>query len=142
MQHITALLPSDSGKRPQSATSSSISGCTELAEMREIAREITAGMSALYGQKFRAQWPSVEGWRDAIIEWAKSLQPYGKQAIRDGFDGLKQSGAAWPPSLPEFLDVVRTSSRPEHRTFVALPRPKSDPGTVALAIQVMRESLR
>jgi hypothetical protein len=55
---------------------------------------------------------------------------------------MKSEARAWPPSLSEFIGLVRHQRRPEHQRYVALPRPAADPGTVALALQVMRQALR
>lgn len=110
--------------------------------MREIAKAITAGMSALYGQKFRAQWPTLDGWKAAIIEWAKSCRPYGTKAVENAIGSLKCTGSAWPPSLPEFLDVVREANRPEQITYVSLPRPLCDRSIAEQAISAMRGMLR
>lgn len=65
-------------------------------------------------------------YEDVRADWASRLGKFPRHAIASGFDALIDSGAEWPPTLPEFVKLCKAFVRPEQMVYNALPAPGAD----------------
>lgn len=85
-------------------------------------------LAALYGDSFLRKWEHVPK-GDLLQTWAEGLGPYADdgehrgQRIKWALAQLRDNNP-FPPSLPEFIALVRQAPRPEVQ---ALPAPKVAP---------------
>lgn len=90
-----------------------------------------AKMAALYGESFARKWEGVPK-ADLMATWAEALGPYADEPPHRGerlkwaLDQLRDNNP-YPPTLPEFVQLVRQAPRPQRP---ALPEPKV-PASVA-----------
>ena len=85
-------------------------------------------LAALYGDQFLRKWEHVPK-ADLLQTWAEGLGPYADDGEHRGMRlkwALSQlrDNNPFPPSLPEFIALVRQAPRPE---VPALPAPKVAP---------------
>jgi hypothetical protein len=89
---------------------------------------------------------------DAMIEWGRTLHGYPPEMIGKAIDAMKEAHKKYPPSLPEFQDLVKremNSGNPAtaaHRPFPQLPPPRKSRQEMredaACAMEVMRKVLQ
>ncbi len=85
-------------------------------------------MAAIYGDQFARKWEAVPR-AELVGQWAEALAPYADdgehrgQRIKWALVQLRDNNP-FPPSLPEFVALVRQAPRPE---VPALPAPKVSP---------------
>jgi len=85
-------------------------------------------LAALYGDQFLRKWEHVPK-ADLLATWAEALGPYADdgehrgQRIKWALVQLRDNNP-FPPTLPEFVQLVRQAPRPQP---VALPAPKVSP---------------
>lgn len=90
-----------------------------------------AKMAALYGESFARKWEGVPK-ADLMATWAEALWPYADEPPHRGerlkwaLDQLRDNNP-YPPTLPEFVQLLRQAPRPQRP---ALPEPKV-PASVA-----------
>jgi hypothetical protein len=97
-----------------------------------------ARFTAIYGaQKMASAWGNVDvDERNAV--WAEALGRYELLTIGEAVRELAEDGTGWPPTLPEFVAIVRAKAEPTpamHRP--ALPVPKRTPEEVAAGAEQM-----
>jgi hypothetical protein len=93
-------------------------------------------MTAIYGaQKMAAVWTDVDA--DEIRRtWQMTLSKYPRDALRAAADAMGDECGQWPPTLTEFVALVRGKIlAPEHRP--ALPVPKRTPEEIAAGAEQM-----
>lgn len=70
--------------------------------------------------------------------WSEALGRYPREALSEAVLALPEEHGAWPPTLPEFVAIVRRKAEPVaamHRA--ALPVPKRTPEEVAAGAEQM-----
>lgn len=70
--------------------------------MRPLSERQTAKLWVLMGDAFGSKWTSQHGETDAGGTWAKGLAGLTGADVARGMAILVNSGADWPPALPEF----------------------------------------
>lgn len=79
-----------------------------------LADRVFANLSAMYGsQKMATMWRDAESPQAVRVVWEATLRQYDVLAIRDALQQLARTGSAWPPTLPEFVALIRDARRPE-----------------------------
>lgn len=104
---------------------------------------IFSRFSAVWGvQKIGAMFPP-ESHDEVRSVWAEQLGRYSGQTIGAALQAVVDSGAAWPPTLPEFLEACRRSSleRVAHAPAVMLPRPTPNQQLAQAAIAKAAQSV-
>ncbi len=72
-------------------------------------------------QKVGAMWDGAN--LDEVRSvWGRALGPYELETIGKAVDAIQRSGREWPPTLPEFLAVMRQFNAPQ--SLEALPPPE------------------
>lgn len=100
-------------------------------------------LAALYGDQFLRKWEHVPK-ADLLQTWAEGLGPYADEGEHRG-QRLKWALAQlrdnnpFPPSLPEFIALVRQSPRPE---VPALPAPKVAPEVASQRADEMAQTVK
>ena len=62
---------------------------------------------SIYGaQKVATAWGNVAADERNVV-WAEALGRFPLQAIGDAVRDLAEHGTGWPPTLPEFVQMVR-----------------------------------
>lgn len=84
--------------------------------------------AAMYGEKFASQWRNVPE-SEIVSVWSEALGPYADDGEHRGSRikwALMQlrDNNPFPPTLPEFVQLVRQAPRPQP---AALPAPKVSP---------------
>lgn len=84
-----------------------------------------ARFTAIYGaQKMASAWGNVDvAERNAV--WAEALGRYELLTIGEAVRELAEDGNGWPPTLPEFVAIVRAKAEPipaMHRAALPVPR--------------------
>lgn len=95
-------------------------------------------MTAIYGaQKMGAVWTDVDA--DQVRRtWQMTLSKYPRDALRAAADAMGDECGQWPPTLVEFVALVRSKiTAPEHRP--ALPVPKRTDAEIAEGAEQMRK---
>lgn len=106
--------------------------------------KLFARLAAIYGsQKIGAMWIDAD-MAEVKVAWGQALAKYPPAALGAALLELPETGGAWPPTLPEFVTLVReaaeaalTAGMPPllgHREQVA------DPDSPV--VQAAREELR
>ena len=93
-------------------------------------------MSAVWGaQKMSSMWTGASP-DEVRRTWARTLSRYPPQALRAAADAMGDECGQWPPTLTEFVTLVRSKiPAPEHRP--ALPVPKRTPEEIAAGAEQM-----
>lgn len=93
---------------------------------------------SIYGaQKVATAWGNVST-DDRNVVWAEALGRFPLQAIGDAVRDLAEHGTGWPPTLPEFVQMVRDKVPPAaHRP--ALPVPNRKQADIELGAQKTAE---
>lgn len=96
---------------------------------------------SIYGaQKVATAWGNVST-EDRNVVWAEALGRFPLQAIGDAVRDLAEHGTGWPPTLPEFVQMVRDQlPRPEHKP--ALPPPARTTEDIAAGSRHVQELVR
>ena len=77
---------------------------------------------AIYGaQKTATAWGNGDATERALV-WHQSLSKYPMQTVGDALRELAEIGTGWPPTLPEFVALVR-AKLPQPMHMKALPVP-------------------
>jgi hypothetical protein len=94
---------------------------------------------ALYGTtKLGAMWQGTDVELVKAV-WAEALGRYPRDALSEAVLALPEEHGAWPPSLPEFVAIVRRKAEPTldmHRP--ALPVPRRTPDEIAAGAEQMQ----
>jgi hypothetical protein len=79
-------------------------------------------MTAVYGhQKIAVMWTGVEP-ESVKRVWAEALGKYPADAVAAAVRAMPDECGAWPPTLPEFVAVVKAHVQaPEHRRALPVP---------------------
>lgn len=65
-------------------------------------------MSMMYGSKLASMWEPLAGNIDAVKrQWATALSPFSAVQMKRALDHMEQGGQPFPPTLPEFVSLVR-----------------------------------
>lgn len=100
-------------------------------------------LAALYGDQFLRKWEHVPK-ADLLQTWAEGLGPYADdgehrgQRLKWALAQLRDNNP-FPPSLPEFIALVRQAPRPE---VPALPAPKVSPEVAHQRAEEMAQAVR
>ena len=99
--------------------------------------------AALYGDQFLRKWEHVPK-ADLLQTWAEGLGPYADDGEHRGMRlkwALSQlrDNNPFPPSLPEFIALVRQAPRPE---VPALPAPKVAPEVASQRADEMAQTVK
>lgn len=94
-------------------------------------------MQSVFGvQKMSAMWHGANV-DDVKRTWARTLSAYPPSALRAAADALGEECGPWPPTLTEFVSLVRSKvEAPEHKR--ALPVPKRSDAEVRAGAEQMR----
>lgn len=100
-------------------------------------------LAALYGDQFLRKWEHVPK-ADLLQTWAEGLGPYADDGEHRGMRlkwALSQlrDNNPFPPSLPEFIALVRQAPRPE---VPALPAPKVAPEVASQRADEMAQTVK
>ena len=100
-------------------------------------------LAALYGDQFLRKWEHVPK-ADLLRTWAEGLGPYADDGEHRGMRlkwALSQlrDNNPFPPSLPEFIALVRQAPRPE---VPALPAPKVAPEVASQRADEMAQTVK
>jgi len=108
-------------------------------------KKLLSKIAAMYGQKFANQWASVpeadmvEMWGDAIGPYIDAGEHQGRR-IKWALTEIRESGSPFPPTLPEFVGLLKQAPRPQP---IALPGPVVAPEVVqARADELARAAAR
>jgi hypothetical protein len=95
-------------------------------------------MTAVWGaQKMSSMWTGSNT-EEVARTWARTLSRFSPQALRAAADAMGDECGAWPPTLTEFVALVRSKvPAPEHRP--ALPVPKRTDAEVQAGAEQMRK---
>lgn len=95
-------------------------------------------MAAVYGvQKMSSTWSGAD---PAVVRatWARTLSHYPPAALKAAADAMGEECGPWPPTLTEFVSLVRTKvEAPEHKRALPVPK-RSDAEVRAGAEQMAR----
>ena len=100
-------------------------------------------LAALYGDQFLRKWEHVPK-SDLLQVWAEGLGPYADdgehrgQRLKWALAQLRDNNP-FPPSLPEFIALVRQAPRPE---VPALPAPKVAPEVASPRADEMAKAVK
>ena len=81
--------------------------------------------SAAFGaMKVGTMWPA-EDHETVKALWSEQLGRFSPETLRAALQAVVDSGRAWPPTLPEFVEQCRQCAlgRVQHAAAAALPRP-------------------
>lgn len=80
-------------------------------------------MASVYGvQKMSSMWSGAEP-QEVQRTWARTLSRYPTGALRAAADAMGEECGAWPPTLTEFVALVRSKQEaPEYRRALPVPR--------------------
>ena len=93
-------------------------------------------MEAVYGvQRMSSMWTGADP-SEVKRTWARTLSTYPPSALRAAADAMGEECGAWPPTLTEFVALVRSKvPAPEHRK--ALPVPKRSDAEIRAGAEQM-----
>jgi hypothetical protein len=98
---------------------------------------------AIYGaQKTATAWGNGDATERALV-WHQALSKYPMQTVGDALRELAEIGTGWPPTLPEFVALVK-AKLPQPMHMKALPVPDRTADEIAAgAVQMtsIRESV-
>ena len=130
--------PPTTGTEPNSRPSLSTSANTGLPDAAM--SRLWARLAEIYGHRWVSQYGDSHG---AMDTWQRGLRDLTRDEISAGLRALLTRDDAWPPSLPEFLQLCRKPiPDPAHALYRALPKPRTDPERVAQALDDLRACLR
>jgi hypothetical protein len=77
---------------------------------------------AIYGaQKTATAWGNGDAHERALV-WHQALSKYPMTVVGDALRDLAETGTGWPPTLPEFVQMVRDKVPPAaHRPALPVP---------------------
>jgi hypothetical protein len=83
--------------------------------------------AVLYGaQRMAVMYPD-EQVPAVVAEWARELAAFPPAVVGAAVESLPKRERAWPPTLPEFVAIVREHKlAPEHRRALPVPRRSAD----------------
>lgn len=89
-------------------------------------------MTELYGHR----WTSAQG-ETPNPTWSKAISGLSNDELRKGLRACLNNANAWPPSLPEFMAMVRDrrENAAMYRNVPQLPAPKSSQETARRELQ-------
>lgn len=92
----------------------------------------------IYGsQKMLTAWDNVPAQQRAAV-WSHTLAKFDTRHVYAAMHALAESGNGWPPTLPEFVTLVREQKpKPEHQR--ALPPPARTAEDVARGAELARK---
>lgn len=95
-------------------------------------------MAAIYGaQKMASMWTGADP-EEVRQTWQRTLSKYPRDALRMAADCMAEECGQWPPTLTEFVALVRSKiPAPEHRP--ALPVPKRTDAEIQEGAEQMRK---
>ena len=95
-------------------------------------------MAAIWGaQKMSSMWTGANP-EEVKRTWARTLSRFSPQALRAAADAMGDECGAWPPTLTEFVALVRSKvPAPEHRP--ALPVPKRTDAEIRAGAEQMQK---
>lgn len=95
-------------------------------------------MASVWGaQKMSSMWTGSNP-EDVKRTWARTLSRFSPQALRTAADTMGEECGSWPPTLTEFVALVRSKVQaPEHRP--ALPVPKRTDAEIQAGAEQMRK---
>jgi hypothetical protein len=95
-------------------------------------------LTAVYGaQKMSSMWTGADP-EEVKRTWGRTLSKYPRPALKAAADAVGEECGAWPPTLTEFVALVRSKVQaPEHRP--ALPVPKRTDAEVQAGAEQMRK---
>jgi hypothetical protein len=93
---------------------------------------------AIYGaQKTATAWGNGDAQERALV-WHQALSKYPMTVVGDALRDLAETGTGWPPTLPEFVQMVRDKVPPAaHRP--ALPVPSRRQADIEIGAQKAAE---
>lgn len=96
---------------------------------------------AIYGaQKTATAWGNGDAHERALV-WHQALSKYPMTVVGDALRDLAETGTGWPPTLPEFVQMVREQlPRPEHKPV--LPPPARTTEDIAAGSRQVQELVR
>ena len=74
--------------------------------------------------------------------WNATLVGYRRESIEAAIASVSTSGGPWPPSLPEFVAVIRHMSRPEHDVTKRLDSPRSSIDLAQATIEAAKAQMQ
>ncbi len=93
---------------------------------------------AMYGtQKVVAMWAGCE-LAGVKATWAEALGRYESATLADAVRALLDSGSAWPPTLPEFVEQCRQAAIARREYGTALPPPAATETSREEAAELLR----
>lgn len=92
----------------------------------------------IYGsQKMATAWGNVPAPERAAV-WSRALGKYPAKTVYAAMNDLAENGTGWPPTLPQFVALVRDAvPRPEHQP--ALPPPPRTAADIEAGAAITRE---
>jgi len=83
--------------------------------------------TTIYGsQKMMTAWDNVPAPERAAV-WARTLGKFPPKTVYAAMHELAENGTAWPPTLPEFVALVRAKlPQPMHMKALPLPDRTAD----------------
>jgi len=103
--------------------------------------QLVEAMRTDFGQKFKAKFQNENDLRQYKRRLYAKLRGRSIPCIRDGYERYVDSGAAWPPEIPELVDCVakvealwlaNEKRRNESDHYAALPAPTMTVDALAL----------
>lgn len=86
---------------------------------------IFSRFQVMYGvQKLGAMWAGTDI-EEVKRVWSEALGRYPREALSEAVLALPEEHGAWPPTLPEFVAIVRRKAEPTqamHRPALPVPR--------------------
>jgi hypothetical protein len=94
-------------------------------------------MTIFGSQKMATAWGNVPAPERAAV-WGRALGKYPAKTVYAAMNDLAEHGTGWPPTLPEFVQMVRDSApRPEHQP--ALPPPARTAADIEAGARIAKE---
>lgn len=94
-----------------------------------------------YGHGWSSQFTTEAMLNTAKAQWALDLHPWSQDHIERAVDRAKRVYLARPPTLPQFMDLLRTE-RTHDEYLKPLPKPPCDKGKAKAQIEAMRGILK
>mgnify|MGYP001770149228 CR=1 FL=1 len=126
-------------RRPGTRTTGTIDMATRAHRLKFIDR-LFVMLHVTYGHLFSSQFPSDDLLRTAKAQWALQLHPWSEANIERALYRAKRVYRERPPTLPQFVDLLRTDRA--HEEYQALPRPPCDKDKARAQIDAMRGILK
>lgn len=113
---------------------------------RQLIDRLFVRMQLIYGHRWSSRFDDGANGQRALeaakVEWAVSLSGVHVDQVAKAIEEMKRSYIEWPPTLPEFMRLVKPEPTPAaHRPYLpALPKPR-DPEIARNALAEMRAML-